>query len=66
MTSRLFNFWLPDDLKDHLEKASNAKGISMSKYLKMLIATDKKMMEDEHEGKYCISDMDAMADVIIK
>lgn len=43
---RIYNFNLPDDLRDYLKKRSEETYTDMSKYIIQLIAKDKK----ENEG----------------
>lgn len=46
MKKRVYNFNLPDELRNYLKRESNRKGITISSYLIGLIDKDKKDMEE--------------------
>jgi predicted DNA-binding protein len=46
MKKRVYNFNLPDELRDYLKKESNRKGTTISSYLIGLIDKDRKDMEE--------------------
>jgi predicted DNA-binding protein len=46
MKKRVYNFNLPDELRDYLKKESNRKGTTISNYLRGLIDKDREEMEE--------------------
>ena len=46
MKKRVYNFNLPDELRDYLKKQSDSKGTTISNYLIGLIDKDREEMEE--------------------